>query len=217
MISCARHHFRISLSNQLETTMKSITPDQTTGKAIDAQSSRTLATTEEARQFFETAKARLKRIGQWHELSGHISATFELADPSGKPVDREPVIGDYFKIDIPGPGGKAGQGYDWAKVEAVKSEGSGDHESFGIRVRPSQNPNTPSTDTAHFYSPESTSTFVVRRSGNTVEAAVYDRNIKPNTDASYTIDQIRDAVIGATGLLGFSKIQWQRLTDGLID
>jgi hypothetical protein len=196
--------------------MKSITPKQTTGKAIEAKSIRELATPEEAQAFFRVMKERLKQIKQWHALSGPLSATFELVDRAGQPVNREPATGDYFKIDIPGPGSKGGEGFDWALVEAVKSETTDDGESYGIRVRPADNPTVASQDTAHFYSPESTSTFVVHRAGKIVEAAVYDRNIKPNTDTSKGVDQVRDAVIGTVGLLGFSKIQWQRLTDGLI-
>jgi hypothetical protein len=35
-------------------------------------------------------------------------------------------------------------------------------------------------------------------------------------DADRATDKIRDAVVGAAGALSFSKIQWQKLTDGLI-
>lgn len=196
--------------------MKAITPKQTTGKAIEAKSSRELTTIDEAQAFFKVMRERLKHIKQWEALSGPLSASFELADHAGQPVIRDPVTGDYFKIDIPGPGSKGGEGFDWVVVEAVESDTTDDGESYGIRVRPADNPTIASRDTAHFYSPESTSTFVVSRTGKIVEAAVYDRNINPNTDTSKGIDKLRDAVVGAAGLLGFSKIQWQRLTDGLI-
>jgi hypothetical protein len=90
-----------------------------------------------------------------------------------------------------------------------------DLESYGIRVRPAENPETETKEVAHFYSSESTSTFLVTRKGNNVTAEVYDRNTKPNDEAHTTVDKIRDLVVGATGITVFSKIQWQGLVDGL--
>ncbi len=87
---------------------------------------------------------------------------------------------------------------------------------FGLRVRPAQNPQNQKEDIAHFYAPESTSSFTVAREGKKVTAAIYDRNTKENKGADSITDKIRDAVIGVAGKLGFSKIQWKSLTDGLI-
>jgi hypothetical protein len=150
-------------------------------------------------------------------LTGKLFATFNLVSNTGELLSGEPSEGNYFRIDIPGPGSKAGDGYDWVILEAIDSQESSETETFGFRVRPAENPKGKITgDTAHFYSPESTSTFTVERRGNKVTAAVRDRNIKPNTDSEETSDQVRDAVIGTAGLLGFSKIQWQQLTDGIV-
>lgn len=198
--------------------MKTIIPAQKTGKAIDATSERTFLNEEEARSFFRVAKKRLQHVNEWHGVSGKLLAAFKLFSNEGAPINREPSKGDYFRIDIPGPGSKSGDGYDWVKIEAIESSESADAEMFGFRVRPAENPAKKDVkgDTAHFYSLESTSTFVVSRTGNQVTAAIYDRNIKPNTDTKETLDQVRDAIIGTAGLLGFSKIQWQQLTDGLM-
>jgi hypothetical protein len=196
--------------------MKSITPEQHTGKAIDASSEKKFSSETEAKTFFREVKEKLQNVNHWHETAGKLSATFRLVDSAGQPVNRDPEKGDYFQIDIPGPGSKTGDGYDWAQVEAIEESESSTEDSFSIRVRPAENPNARGNDTAHFYSPESTSTFLISRKNNTVTAAVHDRNIKPNTDTDEPVDQVRDAVVGTAGLLGFSKIQWQKLTDGLI-
>ncbi len=193
-----------------------IVPSQQTGKAIDAESTIELTGEMEARSFFAEVKNKLQNVNQWKEYAGNLSATFQLVNAEGKEIDRPAQKGDYFKIDIPGPGSISGEGYDWVQIEEVESKSSPDGESFAFRVRPTDNPQSNKQDVAHFYSDESTSSFVVERNGNRITASVHDRNTKPNTDADSTTDKIRDAVVGAAGALSFSKIQWQNLTDGLL-
>jgi hypothetical protein len=91
-----------------------------------------------------------------------------------------------------------------------------DSESFGFRVRPADNPREAGRETAHFYSTESTSSFIIERRRNKVTASIHDRNTKPNTEANRPSDKIRDVVVGTAGAVAFSKLQWQRLTDGLL-
>jgi hypothetical protein len=196
--------------------MKTITPKQETGKAINATSSREFESRSEARRFFSIVKRRLQDVNHWDHLAGGLSAEFSLLTPEGKPTEREPNKGDYLRIDIPGPGTNSGDGYDWVVVEEIDSNETEDQEIYSFRVRPAENPVAASKDTAHFYSPESTSTFMVMRENNSVSAEIRDRNIKPNTDAEKPLDQLRDTVVGTAGMISFSKIQWQNLTDGLI-
>jgi hypothetical protein len=192
-----------------------IVPEQRTGIPIDTESSVELENEEQAKAFFEVVKQRLNDINRWHEIAGTLSTKFQLIDKNGMQVKRSPQKGDYFQIDIPGPGTVSGRGYDWVQVEEVESTATADAETFGLRVRPAQNPAS-NADTLHFYSRESTSSFVVAREKNKVTAAVYDRNTKPNKEAGSIIDKVRDAVIGTAGVLVFSKIQWKRLTDALV-
>jgi hypothetical protein len=194
----------------------SIIPGQETGKAIDASSAIELSKEEDAKFFFERVKERLQNVNQWKDIAGTMSATFQLVDTKGAEVQRKAQKGDYFKIDIPGPGTDSGQGYDWVQIEEVETASSPDGERFGFRVRPTDNPQNRKEDVAHFYSEESTSSFIVERKKNKITASVHDRNTKPNTDADTVVDKIRDAVVGAAGVASFSKIQWKKLTDGLV-
>jgi hypothetical protein len=193
-----------------------IVPHQQTGKAIDAASTTELAKEEDAKIFFGHAKERLQNVNQWKDIAGTLSATFQLVDENGNEVHRKVQKGDYLKIDIPGPGTNSGEGYDWVKIEEVENIPLPNGERFAFRVRPTDNPQNRKEDVAHFYSDESTSSFVVERHDNNVTASVHDRNTKPNTDADSAIDKVRDAVIGAVGVVSFSKIQWKKLTDGLV-
>lgn len=193
-----------------------LVPDQQSGKAIDAESAVELADENEAQQFFAKVKNRLQNVNSWEEYAGQLSANFQLLDKDGQEVQREARKGDFFKIDIPGPGTKTGDGYDWVEIEALEEKPTGTGEQFGFRVRPTHNPQKGGKDVAHFYSQDSTSTFMVERIRNKIIVSVHDRNTQPNTDAERTSDKIRDVVVGAAGALTFSKIQWQKLTDGLI-
>ena len=193
-----------------------IIPTQQTGKAIDVESQLELHKENEAQIFFSEVKNRLQNVNHWKEYAGNISATFQLVDQSGAEVMRPVQKGDYFKIDIPGPGTTSGEGYDWAQVEEIENTTDPDGERFGLRVRPSDNPQNKNQDVAHFYSEESTSSFIVERKGNRITVSVHDRNTKPNSDARTAADKVRDAVIGAAGVTAFSKIQWKNLTDGLL-
>ena len=195
-----------------------IVPEQYVGKAIDAESSIELNDIEETKTFFYLVKKRLQDVNNWNELAGNLSANFELVNKAGEKIHRNIQEGDYFKIDIPGPGTESGEGYDWVRIEEIENFSTPDIESFALRVRPAPNPQNPNNKEAisHFYSPESTSSFTVTREKNKITAAIYDRNTKTNKETESLTDKVRDAVIGTAGRLGFSKIQWKALADGLV-
>jgi hypothetical protein len=193
-----------------------IVPPQQSGQQIDAESTVEGATVEEARELYNRAKNRLLDINHWQQLAGKLLASFQLTDAQGHEVNRTVQQGDYLKIDIPGPGSKSGEGNDWVRVEAVEERFEGDMESMGIRVRPTGNPGSETGDTSHFYNADSTSNFTVTREGTRVTAGIYDRNIKPNTQAHNTADKIRNTVVGAGAMAVFSKIQWKQLAEGLL-
>lgn len=193
-----------------------IVPAQYTGKAIDAGSSIELDTVEQARAFYHTARTRLLTVNKWHELAGKLLAVFQLTDNQGQPVNRLAQQGDYFKIDIPGPGSKSGDGFDWVRVESLEEVVRENVESIGIRVRPAPNPQKNKEEVAHFYDATSTSNFMVTREGKTITASIYDRNTKPNDEADNLTDRIRNSTVGAGALTLFSKIQWKSLAEGLL-
>jgi hypothetical protein len=191
-------------------------PQQHEGAIITAETVAHSNDEQEARQVFAKARERLLDVNNWNHVAGKLLADFQLTDKSGRPVEGTVDKGLHFKIDVPGPGSKAGEGFDWVSVEAVEEIRNPDVESVAIRVRPSSNPATPGDETAHFYSKESTSTFTVTREKNKVTAAVYDRNTKANKSSESVGDKIRNTVVGTAAIMEFSKLQWKRLTDGLL-
>jgi len=194
-----------------------IIPQQQSGKAIDAASSIELIDESDAKKLFIKVKDRLQNVNQWKKYAGNISADFHLVDSLGRTVEREAQKGDYLKIDIPGPGTKRGDGYDWVKIEEVMSTAFLNGESFAFRVRPAENPQSGDAEVAHFYSPESTSSFMVQRHKNKITVSIHDRNTTPNINADRPFEKIRDTLVGTAGVLTFSKIQWKNLAEGILN
>lgn len=193
-----------------------IIPAQYTGEEIEVTASVEFIDQNQAKFFFDIAKSRLLNVNNWHHLAGIISAKFQLMNAWVEEAGRKAEKGDYFKIDIPGPGSNEGDGYDWVCVEEIKEIDEEDIQSLGIRVRPVKNPLGDKEEIAHFYSSEATSNFIITREKNKITAWIIDRNIKPNDDAASLTDKIRDVAVGLGAIGLFSKVQWQGLANGLV-
>jgi hypothetical protein len=148
-----------------------------------------------------------------------LTTNFQLADDTGEPLQGRATEGDFIQIDLPGPGPRAGRGYDWVKIEKIASPSvQGTDRLFLVQVRPSPDPQIKGSDrTAHFLEKSATSTFVIEREGKKVTATVFGRNEVPNTDESDGIDKLRNAAIGTIGAIGLSKVQWKSLVEGLLE
>lgn len=190
----------------------SVIPEHNEGAQSNTESSVELSTEEEAKEFFNKVKERLLRVSEWHHYAGAGTADFRLINDQGNSVDRTPKEGDYFEINIPGPGTISGEGNDWVRVEKIEE----DEHCIGIRVRPAPNPTNENTDVAHFFDEQSTSSFVVKRESRKITAGVYGRNEKPNTQSEKLIDKIRNTAIATGAVAGLSKLQWKSLVQGLL-
>lgn len=193
-----------------------IIPSQQTGWQVNAQSEKPFADAGAALSFFHIAKERLLDVNHWQQMAGDAMAKFTLTDVQGNKLNRPAQKGDYFKIDIPGPGTVAGDGYDWVKIEALDYITEPDMNVAALRVRPTADPQQPQEGTAHFFSKDSTSTFMVRQEGNKVYASIHDRNAKPNTNAEHITDKVRNTAVATGAITTFAKLQWQQLVDGIL-
>ena len=191
-----------------------IVPEQYTGKEIIAEVSREFDSVEEAKKAYQEAKARLLRVNNWSEL-GLPGTRFQVLDSDAEEVNRPVQEFDYFRISIPGPGTKEGDGFDWVYVEEMKEVNEEDTDSIAFRVRPTSNPDSPNNETAHFYSSVSTSTFTVTRENNRLRAAIFDKNIEANEASSSFADEVRNKIYALGGRSGMSKMQWEKLASHL--
>lgn len=192
-------------------------PANEKGKALDLEYSVTENSREEATTTFKRACSRLLNPSIWHQLSGALSASFKLAAPNDPGPQRLARINDYFMIDIPGPGPSVGDGYDWVQVENITENADpAAEESFGMTLRVSVNPNKPEEGTAHFFKEGATSTFLIKRNGNTVTASYHGRNEIPNAKEVTLSDKIRNSLVATGALAGISELQWTALIKGLL-
>jgi hypothetical protein len=194
------------------------TPEQEVGAGTDIIEQIELADHIVAKEKFNVLRQRLLNVNAWQEMAEGISANFELMDPLGDHKTGQPEVGDHFRISIPGPGTKAGDGHDWVRIEKLEDLSDEAEDSCIMQVRPSANPQTPPSDDdiAHFFNDKATSSFIVRRINNVLRAEVHGRNEQPNTNASSLTDKVRNTIVGIGAIAGFANIQWKKLAKGLL-
>ncbi len=194
-------------------------PEKEEGAQKDIEAKVETGTVEEAKKLFERAKKRLLYVNDWDKICGKASAVFTITDEEGQEVEGTPKVGFHFKIDIPAPGTKTGEGFDWVRVEAIEENENvnEDSEFLVMRVRPSSNPSTAGNDVAHFFSDKATSNFLVLREKNVVTAAVLGRNEVANTkNTTGLLDKLRNAIVGTGAAGGLSNPQWKSLVNGVL-
>jgi hypothetical protein len=129
-----------------------------------------------------------------------------------------PVKGNLIRIKLPAPPNQQGDGFDWVRIEEFENSKDllKDEELFGFRVRPVENPLSRSGESAHFYTSDATSSFLVMRKSCTISAMEKGRNEVPNASGSF-LNKIRNILIAIPAMLGLSKPQWKNLTDGILN
>ncbi|PST82815.1 hypothetical protein C7T94_09230 [Pedobacter yulinensis] len=192
-------------------------PEQTTGAEMNAVEKVTLDTAGAASSFYEVVRARLLDVNRWGEMAKLPMSAFKLFDDAGRAAERPAAQGDFIRIDIPGPGIRTGEGYDWVLIEELAEDREADSEVTTLRVRPSAHPLGAGENTAHFLKDTATSTFQVKRMANEVTAEEHGRNEVANLETGDIIDNIRNAFVGFGAKLGFSYPQWKSLVAGLLD
>lgn len=192
-------------------------PAQYKGSEMNAVEQLVCDTEAEAIGFFDMVKQRLLNVNEWGELAELPMSSFRLTDGNGKEIPGPAKEGDYFKIDIPGPGTEAGKGFDWVVVESITADKNSDSEYLSMRVRPVANPTGEATDVAHFLESGATSTFQVKRVGTTITAEEHGRNEVPNTSTGKSLDNVRNTLVGWGAKLGLSYPQWKSLVKGLLN
>lgn len=193
-------------------------PEQYEGEVSDVIHFADAGTQQKAHQLFLLVKERLKDISNWHQLSGPGSSKFSLTDAQGNELYRMAEKGDHFYIDLPAPGTIAGRGLDWVIIEDIDEldDANAESEYIAMRVRPVVNPKNPDAPIAHFFTHNSTNTFIVERYLNHVSAAVHGRNEVPNNKDTGLYDSVRNTIIALGARKGLSGPQWKALVVGLL-
>lgn len=187
-------------------------PEQYTGAHSDTSSCKRFFDEREAMQSLHFIKDKLLNINQWETYAGKHLAEFTLYGGNKMPSIVPPAEGDYIRIKIPGPGNPSGDGYDWVRIINIINE----PDILSITVQPTASPFNDSSEVAHFFKDIATSTFLVKRIGSLIYAEVHGRNEEANVSDVSLGAKARNMLVAAGGMVGFSKIQWKNLTDGLL-
>jgi len=193
-------------------------PEQKIGSQTDFSEEKKFKNQAQAHEAFKRAAARLLTISEWHNYAGAGSSRFCLTNNLGDEVTGFADEGFLFNIDLPVPGSSAGDGLEWVMVERLeaKDDAKAAEEFIAMTVRPVPDPRTAEPEIAHFYKDVSTSTFIVKRVGQTVSAAVHGRNETPNNSGVNLHDKIRNTIVALTARVGMSGPQWKKLVKGLL-
>ncbi|WP_114941511.1 hypothetical protein [Mucilaginibacter endophyticus] len=194
-------------------------PQQKTGRQTDFTYEQKFDTLDAAHKAFHAAAGRMLSVNNWHDYAGAGSAEFTLCNNQGQELEVMAEEGFFISIDLPAPGPDAGGGVEWVLVEKLASEG-GAHtaeEYVLMTLRPVADPRKAAAEIAHFYTDESTNTFIVRRDGLVLSAGAHGRNETPNNEVVGLHDKIRNTAIALMARVGLSGGQWQKLVNGLIE
>jgi hypothetical protein len=191
-------------------------PEQEKGSKFDVSANISLNSNTETLAFFQGVKQRLLNVNGWDEVCGFASSTFKLINAKNQEIVGFAKEGDFIRINIPGPGTKIGEGYDWVRIEQIAEQLTSNAELLSITVRPCGHPLKQEKITAHFFQPIATSTFQVKRIANVIYAEVHGRNELPNNKEGALLDKVRNTMVGIGAKMGFSYPQWKMLADGLI-
>lgn len=158
---------------------------------------------------FTRSVAKLLTVNSWSGLSS-ISADFALFDSAGqaKP-DGLVEVDDYIRIVLPGPTPE-----NWVRVILV----SLDTKRAEFTVQPSPDPMTNEpAQVDHFFTDQARSMFRVELVGRTISAFQLGQQEGINNQQPQAGNRaLINTVIAETGWLFYQKIQWQLLTDYLV-
>lgn len=196
--------------------MKNIIPQQYEGKKLDCFESLELGDLGAARRFYSIAQQRLLDIKNWANITDIPSARFQLVDSQNNMLNRPVEVGDFIRIDIPGPGLPSSNGYDWVRVEDIKSNSTDEYQRTALTLRPASDPTNDNPDTAHFFKASATSTILVEQRSNSVSAHYAGRNEIVNDENELFADNFRNFLVGLTAKTGASFPQWKALVAAIV-
>ena len=194
-------------------------PDQVKGKENNIETSKVFDTQYESVAAYQRAYERMHDPLHWHVLTRVVVARFLM--PENRSLNKTPLIstGNFFRIEIPGPGPANGDGYDWVKVDnVIEDNDPGNCSSFfGMTFRACSNPERNTKATAHFFQSLATSTFIIQRHYLSVSASYHGRNEIPNTHTNSTMGNIRNAFVSLGAAAGLSDTVWSILVKSLLE
>lgn len=192
-------------------------PEQFEGSFHDTESQKNIIVPAVLDNKFNILKQRFYSINNWKDYTGTGFADFELFNSLGIYAHRDPRVGDFIRINIPGPGNVGSKGYDWVRIDEIIVTSDAEKEMHLINCRPSASPKGNPNHIEHFYSESATSTFIIEKGIDYIKVGIYGRNEIPNKKNNGILSKIRNFLVTFGGFLKLTKIQWKTLADGMLD
>ncbi|KKL96180.1 hypothetical protein LCGC14_1847050, partial [marine sediment metagenome] len=175
-------------------------PQQTKGEFNDVVNMFCANSEKEAFDAYQILENRLTAVNDWHELSDKVKTSFSLFSANGTKNTSDLDNGNHIRIDIPGIGNPSGSGYDWTEITEVQTSSANAKDPFFlITIKPCPAPDSKNDSVAHFYTDDSTNTFIVRKLGNCIYAEVHGRNEMENTSDVPIKDSVRNKAVAIGG------------------
>lgn len=194
-----------------------IVPPNQKGKALDVEETATCKSYEDAIVRYLIAYRRLLNPSVWPQVSKIPTLDIQLITASGEKLDRFLQVGDYLRIDIPGPGPSLGAGYDWMKVAALQENFDLDADkSLAFKLEVSADPTGKDNRVAHFFERGASSSFVLKWKDKTLTVSYHGRNEVANNGSLPLTDKVRNSLITLSARARLSNTVWKSLVAGLL-
>ncbi len=171
-----------------------------------------------AKLVYDQVVVRLISVNKWKSFSDKVKAGFQLINSETELPTEELEIGNFLRVDVPGIANPSGNGYDWTRIIDIQN-GNDMRECpfFALSVRPSPAPGGVEEKVAHFFTEESTNTFVVRRIGSCIYAEVHGRNEIENISDAPLLDTMRNKAVAIGSKIGLGDLNWLGFTKALLE
>lgn len=164
-----------------------------------------------AKREFAFARERLFQANDWSNIPGIGNAEFTIYDADGHKVENRMVaMGDFLKIDLPGP-----VPMYWVEVVDLKDE----DDLAEFTVKPAPDPTKPKEQEVidHFFHEGARSNFRIERIGNEIVGMEIGINEAINNQGEQAGDKgVINTVVSETGWAFFQENQWKNLTNYLV-
>lgn len=151
-------------------------------------------------------------------MSDKVKTSFSLFSSDGTRNPGKVGHGNLIRIDTLGAGNPSGNGYDWTEVIEIRaSETNSKDNYYSVTIRPCAAPGAERDTVAHFYTDQSTNTFIVSKVRCCLYAEVHDRNEVENISDVPTSDKIGNKAVAIGCKFGLGSINWLAFTGALLE
>lgn len=193
-----------------------LVPTNTEGKALDIQKQLKLQSVLKAKKLYGKAHHLLLKPVQWASVI-NMPGTIHFLMKKNASSKNEGVLelNDWVGMDLGGEGHSKNDRITWMRVDQLMENFDNAYdETLAIRMRPVPDPEGKSISTENPFQSSATSTFILKRSGQTVTVSYHGRNEMPHLSGMKFKNKLRNAVTSFLFMAGYSRMLWSSFLKG---